>query len=114
MEWNEAKLQENIRRADTDDLLDRITAYRAGLEPEAIDMIEQELRRRGVSATQIAAQGEQVERECIFHEAGLAKTCSFCRQPAVYEGWGWHKLFGLAPLFPRRLRYCKKHHPGLG
>jgi hypothetical protein len=109
MERNEDKLLFNIRQADTDDLLDRITAYRSSMEPEAIDLIEQELHRRGVTAQQIAEHGEACQRECVFHADGSAKMCSFCRKPAVLEAWGWHKLWKRLPLFPRPMRYCKQH-----
>ena len=49
MELDLQKLLLNIRRADTDGLLDQITAFRAGMEPDAIDVIEQELHRRRVT-----------------------------------------------------------------
>ena len=97
----------NIRQADTDDLLDRITAYRAGLVEEAIDMIEKELHRRDVTAAQIAEHREACRRECVFHQDGTAKMCMFCRKPAVVDSWGWQKLWGLVPLFPRRCVIAK-------
>ena len=31
---------------------------------------------------------------------GTAVRCSFCHRPAVAEGWGWHRLWGVLPLFP--------------
>ncbi len=109
MEWDLQKLLVNIRKADTDELLDRITAYRLGLEPDAIDMVEQELHRRGVAAARIAEHWELCRRDCIFHADGTAKMCSFCRKPAVREGWGWHKIFGKLPVFPRPLCCCQVH-----
>ena len=109
MEWNAEKALVNIRQAETDDLLDRITAYRAGLVEEAIDMIEQELHGREVTAAQIADHREACQRECVFHEDGTAKMCIFCRKPAVLDSWGWQKLFGLIPVFPRAMCYCKDH-----
>jgi hypothetical protein len=109
MNWNEQKLKVNISRADNDDLLDRITAFRAGMESDAIELIEQELHRRGVTAAQIAERREACERNCVFDSDGNAKMCSFCRKPAVREGWGWFKLMWLVPLIPRRVRYCKNH-----
>jgi hypothetical protein len=109
MEWNEEKVLLNIRAADTDDLLDRITAYRAGIEAEAIDLIEQELHRRGVTAAQIHDQAEAYRRECVFDANGIAKMCSICRRPAVSEGWGWHRILGKLPIVPCWMRYCKLH-----
>src|ERR1019366_145967 len=58
MEWNNEKVQVNIRHADTEDLLDRITAYRLGMEPDAIQMTAQELRERDVTAAEIAEHRE--------------------------------------------------------
>jgi hypothetical protein len=109
MEWDEQKVLVNIRKADTDDLLDRITAFRAGMEPEAVEMVETELERRGVLDVDIAAHWESCQRECLFYADGTAMTCSFCRKPAVKRKWGWHKLWKRVFLFPLRLRYCKDH-----
>jgi hypothetical protein len=110
MFWNEEKVRANIQAARTEDLLDRITAYRLEMELHAIEMIEDELHARGVTPDQIADRGEEYERECLF-EDGIAKMCSFCRKPAVAEGWYWHRLFRRLPLFPRWFRYCKEHAP---
>src|SRR5436190_477070 len=101
------KMLENIRAADTDDLLDRVTVFRANMEPEAVDLIEGELRRRGVGPKKIDAYREDCLRECLYHYDGTAKVCSFCRKPAVKEGWGWHRMLGKIPIIPRWLRYCK-------
>ncbi len=109
MIWNEEKVLANIRTAATDDLLDRITAYRQGMEPAAIVLVQQELAVRGVSQDQIAQQLEEYQRECLFEAHGLALMCSFCRKPAVKEAWAWHKLWHKIPLFLRRFRYCKAH-----
>ncbi len=84
---------QNIHAAETDDLMDRVTAYRAGMEPEVVGFIEDELDERGVTPQEIAAHAECCRRECIFHEDGTALMCSFCRKPAVAVGWGWHRLF---------------------
>jgi hypothetical protein len=109
LEYDEQKTLLNIRQADTDDLLDRITAYRAGMEPSAIGMIEQELHRRGVTDAQIAERTEAYKGECLFHADGTAKKCALCRKPAVTETMGWHKLFSILPLFPQPMCYCKDH-----
>lgn len=109
MYWDPQKLLLNIRQADTDDLLDRVTAYRPGMEAEAIGLIEDELHRRGISAGKIQAFREECERDWLFQADGCAKMCSFCRKPAVAERWGWHRLWGKIPLTPRLMRYCKQH-----
>ena len=109
MLWDDQKVLADIREAETDDLLDRITACRRGMETEAIEMIERELRERGITGTQITAHREACERSCLFRPDGCAVMCSFCRKPAVSEDWGWHRLWGRIPLFPRRFRYCEEH-----
>jgi hypothetical protein len=106
------KIARNVQQATTEDLLNRATAYRAGMEPEALRLIEEELRRRGVTSGQIEEHAAQVREESLILEDGTAAKCSFCHNPAVGERWGWHKLFGgPIPLFPRSYRYCRDHLP---
>jgi hypothetical protein len=100
----------NARQASTEDLLDRVTVYRRGMEPEAVTLCEEELYRRGVTATQIADHAE-ANAGCLQDAEGVAMRCSFCRRPARIERWGWHRLWGMLPVFPRRLRYCDVHEP---
>jgi hypothetical protein len=125
---------QNLHAADTEDLLDRVTAYRAGMEPDVIGFIEDELEKRGVTTEEIAAQADQYRRECLYHPDGAARMCSLCRRPAVAAGWGWHRMFSAAwrsnpnrvylpgrlinpifemlPLFyPRYFYYCAEHRP---
>jgi hypothetical protein len=101
----------NVRKATTEDLLDRVTAYRAGMEPEAVELIEEELRSRGVSADEVEALAERCRRRGVLLPDGTVARCSFCLRPAVSEGRGWHRVWGVLPLFPRRLRYCTEHLP---
>jgi tRNA A37 methylthiotransferase MiaB len=98
----------NVRRADTQDLLNRATAYRAGMEPEALQIIERELYDRGIGSQEIEEHWSRLG-EVIYLEDGCAASCSFCRLPAVAQGWGWHRLRGVLPLFPRLFYYCKVH-----
>ena len=60
----------------------------------------------------VAEHGERRAREVLVDDHGIALRCSFCDAPAVAQGRGWHKLLGLVPLLPRKLRYCAKHKPG--
>ena len=113
MEWDEQKVLMNIRQADTDDLLDRITAYRLGMELDAIEMIERELRDRGISEGEIEDHREACERDCIYLPDGTAAMCSFCHKPAVAEGRVWWKIWWTMPIFPRRVRYCAAHLPAI-
>lgn len=101
----------NARESTTEDLLDRVTVYRAGMEPEALAILEAELRDRGVTAAQIHMHSRSVGERCLRYSDGTALQCSFCRRPAIAIGWGWHRLWGRLPLFPRRFRYCADHQP---
>ena len=105
------RVRSNVRRATTEDLLDRATVYRDGMEPAALDIIETELNRRGLRADAIEEHARKREQEVIRRPDGLAATCSFCHQPAVAQGWGWHRLWGRVPLFPRFYSYCGEHRP---
>jgi hypothetical protein len=102
------RVRANVRSASTDDLLDRATVHRSGMEPEALELIEEELRRRGVTAAQ---QIDHATRylDVVTDAGGLALRCQRCDRPAVWRGWGWHRLGGVLPLFPRRLMLCAEH-----
>jgi hypothetical protein len=105
------KCRADVRKAETIDLFDCVTAYREGMDPQAIEVIEGELRRRGVTRAEIDERVEACRRECLFDAAGVALRCSRCRRPAVAEVWGWHRVWRWVPLFPRRLRLCAEHDP---
>jgi hypothetical protein len=109
--FNVEKCRADVQRAETADLLDRVTAYRDGMDQQAIALIEAELGRRGVSPAEIVERTETCRRECVFDAMGIALPCSQCRRPAVTAVWGWHRLWRRLPLFPRRLRFCKEHDP---
>ncbi|MCS6851516.1 MAG: hypothetical protein NZ700_10165 [Gemmataceae bacterium] len=120
MEFDPERVRANILKADTEDLLDRVTVWRAGMEPEAVAMIEAELQRRGIGAEQIAAHSAQRWATALPMPDGTAVRCSFCDRPAVIQGWGWHRIQGrglaallsLLPLYrPRFLAYCAVHRP---
>src|SRR5437763_12869168 len=102
------RVRDNARRATTEDLLDRVTVYRQGMEAEAVEVIEAELRTRGVTAA------EQVDHErrrgAVLRDAGgLPLCCGHCGAPAVARVRTWHRLLGLLPLFPRWLPLCAEH-----
>jgi hypothetical protein len=111
MRFNRDRVQDNVRQATTEDLLDRVTVYRAGMEPEALDMIEAELDKRGVGQADIDAHAALRRRDSLLLDDGTAAQCSFCHRPAVAEGWGWHRLWGVLPLFQRSYYYCAEHRP---
>jgi hypothetical protein len=105
------RVKQNARRATTEDLLDRVTVYRPGMEAQALEVIEAELRERGVSAQQIDDHERQRRQETRPLPDGTVAKCSFCSRPAVAEGWGWHRMWGILPLFPRFYQYCSVHRP---
>jgi len=105
------RLQKNVRESTTQDLLDRVTVYRDGMEPVALRVIEGELRGRGVSWDDIEKHGSGAREVTLMDNQGIALKCSFCPAPAVAEGWGWHWMWGRIPVFPRWFRYCKGHEP---
>jgi hypothetical protein len=114
MQFDAEKVRANARAASLEDLLDRVTVYRQGMEPAALPILEQELRSRGVSREQIDAHAARREQEVLLGPDGWALPCSFCERPAVTQGWGWHRLWGLLPVFPRPFRYCAEHRPEAG
>jgi hypothetical protein len=111
MRFDPDRVRQNVRQASTEDLLDRVTVYREGMEPEALEIIEAELEARGLGAEQIQAHAGRRRREVIPLPDGTAARCSFCDRPACDQGWGWHRLWGLLPVFPRYYYYCDEHHP---
>jgi hypothetical protein len=108
MEFDLDRVRENVRAATTEDLLDRATVYRAGLEQEAVPVILEELKARGVTAEAVV-QHEQARTRVMYDRDGTARTCDHCRKPAVAEEWGWHRMFGKLPIFPRLFQVCEDH-----
>jgi hypothetical protein len=110
MRLNLKRVAEFIRTAETEQLLDRVTIYRAGMEPAALDLMEGELDRRGITREEIAEHDAWRRATAILLEDGTALRCSVCDRPAVIQARGWHKLFGRVPVFPRLFSYCEVHH----
>jgi hypothetical protein len=103
------RIAEFIRRASTEELLDRVTIYREGMEPAALDLMEGELDRRGVTREYIAEHDGERRANAIMLPDGTALRCSFCCRPAIIQARGWHKLFGKVPIFPRLFARCAIH-----
>src|SRR5579884_673719 len=59
LEFDRERVRANVQEATTEDLLDRATLYADGMESEALDLIEAELRRRGVTAEVQRAHAER-------------------------------------------------------
>jgi hypothetical protein len=111
MPLDEERLSANLHAANDENLLDRATIYRAAMDPEALALIDEELRRRGVTAEEVAAHAERRRQSVIYDEAGLPVTCAKCPRPAVVRRRGWHRLWGLVPVFPRTVALCEAHRP---
>ncbi|MBN9118191.1 MAG: hypothetical protein J0I06_03350 [Planctomycetes bacterium] len=109
MEFNLRRVAEYIRGADTEELLDRVTVYREGMEPAALDLMEGELDRRGITREEIAAHDARHRAAAIILPDGTAMRCNFCSRPAVVRALRWHRVFGLVPVFPTRFAYCAFH-----
>jgi hypothetical protein len=113
MQFDADKVQKNVEQATTEDLLDRITVYLAGMEPEAVEIIERELARRGVMPEEVERHTTRRQTSGLVRdEAGWAVKCSRCNRPAAEVRWGWQRLFGLIPVFPRQLAFCSLHREG--
>lgn len=108
MELDLERVRANVRAATTEDLLDRVTVFRAGMELEALEIIEAELADRGIDADAVAAHAV-LRRAALPLPDGTAMKCSFCHRPAVLRAWGWHHWWGLIPIFPRIFAYCDIH-----
>jgi hypothetical protein len=109
---NLERVKANVAKAETEDLLDRATVYRNGMEPAALDLIDAELRARGVGEAELAAHREKREGT-LYAPDGLALKCGLprCPRPAVARRWGWNRGWGLNPYFPRPQPYCAVHLP---
>ena len=109
MDLDLSAVRANARRADTEDLLDRVTVYRAGMDPDAVAVIRAELESRGMTAGDETEHALKREADAVLVRDGVAVHCTFCDRPAVVEGVGFHRLWGWLPVFPRRMAYCAQH-----
>jgi hypothetical protein len=109
MEMNLDRVRANVRAASTEDLLDRATVHRDGMEPEALAIIDAELRERGVTPGEIFGHAQERQQHTIEGEAGSPLRCWRCLRPAVTQGWRWHRLLRVLPVFPRWVALCEEH-----
>ena len=105
------RVRENVRKTSTEDLLDRVTVYRAEMESAALDIIEAELDARGISTGVVHAHAAMREEQPLLrHPDGTLVRCSVCERPATEQRWRWHRLWGwFLPVFPRFLAFCNEH-----
>lgn len=111
MRFDLEKVRANVEAASTEDLLDRVTVWRDGMESEALDVIEAELEARGVRPAEIQSHAERRAGEIIVAPDGLARVCYRCGRPAVERRWVWGKLWRVVPLFPHPVYVCAEHRP---
>jgi hypothetical protein len=109
LDFDPEAVRRNVRSASSEDLLDRVTAYRTGMESEAIKIVETELQRRGILAAEIEGHDADRARPVILRRQGFAYRCSYCDRPAAFRRWGWHWLWGLVPVLPCIQNYCDRH-----
>lgn len=110
MKFDINRVRNNVHSAETADLLDRITAYRNDVEPEALVVIQEELKSRGITADEILDHIDN-QGDILKDATGSVRPCHFCRKPSVVLYWGWHRMFGRLPIFPRKFRACEEHRP---
>jgi hypothetical protein len=79
---------EYIRRADTEELLDRVTIYRDDMEPAAVDLMENELWRRGLTRERVADHAADRRKGLLWDPDGRVVRCAYCDRPAVSKRWG--------------------------
>lgn len=109
MDFDLQTVAEHIRSAKTEELLDRVTVYRDDMEPAAVDLMENELARRGLTPERIA-EHERGRRETALVESdGFVTRCAFCDRPAVTRAWTWRRPHGRVRVFPQRLNFCEAH-----
>ena len=113
MDFDLEKVRENVQGATTRDLLNRVTVYRSGMEPDAVVLIEKELESRGVASDYVDKYAQEMRDRVILHDDGTAAKCTKCYEPAIAQGMGWHYLFGKVPIFPRWYYYCEEHQPAV-
>src|SRR5690242_2598107 len=109
MELHLRRVADFMRRGDTEGLLDRVTVYREGMDPAALDLVEGELSRRGISRAEISDHDANRRETAIMLPDGTAMRCSSCTRPAVLQKRRWHRLFRVVPVFPKMFAYCEVH-----
>lgn len=106
----EARLK-RIRAMTKEELLDRVTVLRDGMDVDALEVIHAELASRGLGPDEIGAHHREMRMKTIQHRDGLAATCHRCGRAAVSSRVEWHRMWGLIPLFRRTCYWCEEHTP---
>ncbi|MCS7158912.1 MAG: hypothetical protein RMJ19_00435, partial [Gemmatales bacterium] len=85
LELNTRRLLANAAKAETLELLDRVTVLREYLEAEAVEIAEAELARRGITPEEIAAHERKWKHRVLRDENGMVFCCSCCGRAAIEE-----------------------------
>ncbi len=109
MNENRDAVRDWVQRADTGELLDRATVLRGELEPSALEWIDTELVRRGVSASEIESHGATLAAACERRPDGSVRRCWRCGAPATARARRWWRVFGLLPVLPVARPVCGDH-----
>src|SRR5262245_9599494 len=98
-----ARIREDAQRTSTENLLDRVTVYRAEMEAAAVEIFESELNARSVSSAEIESHAAMRERDGFLrHDDRSVVRCNYCPRPATEHKWKWHRLWGwFLPMIPR-------------
>ena len=77
----------------------------------AVDLIENELYRRGMSREAIAEHAQK-KAAWVTGSDGKVLRCAFCDSPAVVQNWSWFRAWGRIPIFPKKIPRCGSHTEG--
>lgn len=106
---NLERTRELSKVTSTEELRDRVTVLRDDYEPAALSIFEAELRSRGLTPADWAERKADPAAAPILRADGTPARCESCDRAATVKILGWHRLWGLVPLFPRYFRYCESH-----
>jgi hypothetical protein len=109
MEISPAKLLAHVGQMEQAELLDRVTVFRDALEPDAVEVMEAELARRGIGPEEIHQHYRQIKHRVLRDAHGIPAQCSWCERAAVEMREDFHKLWRLIPVAKRIWYYCERH-----
>lgn len=109
MKTESGKLLAHAAQMEKEELLDRVTVFRDAMQPEAVEVMEAELARRGVGPDDIHQHLRQMKHRVIHDAHGVPAQCSFCERAAVEQREDFHKLWRLIPVAKRNWYYCERH-----
>jgi hypothetical protein len=100
-----------IAQMPTAELLDRVTVLKELMDEDALELMQAELAGRGIGPDEIGAHLRDMRFKLVKHTDGTAAICMKCGRAATGTANGWHRLWGLVPLFKRREYWCDEHAP---